>query len=271
MKIAAMSDLHLEYDARYFETNPRGSSTFYDDPPQPRADFLVLAGDIHSGPLAFDWARLHFAIPTVLIAGNHEPYNRELFRTIAFNRKKSETSDDPILFLERASWEGTAPDGQPVRFIGATLWTDFELYGTPDLSMALALRDLEDFKVINLERGYRTRKLRPADTLRVHVSSVEFITEELRRPFAGTTVVVTHHAPSPRSISPTFKSHPLNPAFVSNLEELMRTFEPALWIHGHMHESFDYTIGRTRVVCNPRGYFPDQLNPRFDPIFVVEI
>lgn len=197
-------------------------SAFYDRPPQPDADVLVLAGDIHSGPRAFEWTRLHYSIPPILIGGNHEPYNRELFRTIEFNRKKAERSDSLVVYLERATWEGVASDGRAVRFIGATLWTDFELYGTPDLSMALALRELDDFRVINIERGYRMRKLRPVDALRVHRTSMEFLNEELRRPFVGSTIVVTHHAPSPKSISPTFKDHPLNPAFVSNLEELIR-------------------------------------------------
>ncbi|HEX4077472.1 MAG TPA: metallophosphoesterase [Rhizomicrobium sp.] len=276
MKIAVMSDLHLEYDARYLKNTDssaqdRTTSRFYSEPPQPEADFLVLAGDIHSGPLAFDWTRRHFSIPTILIGGNHEAYDRELFRAIAFNRHKTETSDGPVVFLERATWEGALTRGERVRFIGATLWTDFQLYGTPARSMAIALEQLDDFKLIKFERGYRLRTLRPSDTARLHHTSVDFLHEELKRPFDGITVVVTHHAPSQRSISARFKNHPLNPAFASDLDGLIQTYKPSLWIHGHMHESFDYVIGRTRVVCNPRGYFPDQLNPEFDPHFVVEI
>jgi calcineurin-like phosphoesterase family protein len=64
-------------------------------------------------------------------------------------------------------------------------------------------------------------------------------------------VVITHHAPHPGSIAPKFATHPLNPAFVSNLEHLMGRAQ--LWIHGHTHRAFDYTVRGTRVVCNPRG------------------
>jgi 3',5'-cyclic AMP phosphodiesterase CpdA len=276
MKIAVMSDLHLEFDARSADSaHPRAqiadARDFYLKPPQPQADFLVLAGDVHSGPLAVDWVLRHFAIPTILISGNHEAYGHELFRAIAFNRQKAKTTDRRVVFLERATWKSESPAGERTRFIGATLWTDFRLYGTPTASMAIAQDRLEDFKVIRIERGYKLRNLRPSDTARLHDASVAFLHEELSRPFDGATVVVTHHAPSSRSIAPSLRDDPLNPGFASNLDTLISTYEPPLWIHGHMHDSFDYMIGRTRIVCNPRGYFPDQLNPRFDPRFVVEI
>lgn len=276
MKIAVMSDLHLEYDARLADAPALGAQgtdalDFYTKPPQPEADLLVLAGDVHSGALAVDWAVRHFSIPTLLIAGNHEPFGHELFRTIAFSRQRASTTNGRVNFLERATWEVERHNGERTRFIGATLWTDFRLYGTPESSMAIAQERLDDFRVISVERGYKMRALRPADTVRLHNASVAFLRKELSQPFDGVTVVVTHHAPSPRSIAPKFQGNPLNPAFASDLEGMIRAYKPSLWIHGHMHDSFDYTIGRTRMICNPRGYFPDQLNPRFDPCFVVEI
>jgi DNA repair exonuclease SbcCD nuclease subunit len=276
MKIAIMSDLHLEYDASFADAPALGEQgrdtlDFYSKPPQPEADLLVLAGDVHSGALAVDWAVRHFSIPTLLIAGNHEPFGHELFRTIAFSRQRASTTNGRVNFLERATWEVERHNGERTRFIGATLWTDFRLYETPEASMAIAQERLDDFRVISVERGYKMRALRPADTVRLHNASVAFLRKELSRPFDGITVVVTHHAPSPRSIAPKFQGNPLNPAFASNLEVMIRAYEPSLWIHGHMHDSFDYTIGHTRIICNPRGYFPDQLNPRFDPCLVVEI
>jgi predicted phosphodiesterase len=276
MKVAIMSDLHLEYDARHVDRlDHRGQSNaaldFYLKPPQPEADLLVLAGDVHSGALAIDWAAHHFAVPTILIAGNHEFYGHELFRTIAFNRQRAGTTNGQVIFLERATWEVKLQTGERARFICATLWTDFRLYRTPEASMAIAQERLEDFEVVIIERGYKLRKLRPNDTTRLHRASVAFLRRELDRPFDGITVVVTHHAPSPRSIAPKFQNDPLNPAFASNLDTLIYNYEPALWIHGHMHDSFDYRVGPTRVVCNPRGYFPDQLNPGFDPSLVVEV
>ena len=91
----------------------------------------------------------------------------------------------------------------------------------------------------------------------------------LAEPFDGKTVVVTHHAPSSQSVHPRYARDLLTPAFASNLEKLMDGDRAALWIHGHMHESFDYEIYDTRVVCNPRGYAPRALAPDFRPDLVV--
>lgn len=277
MRIAVMSDLHLELDAIENRLEQRGagthraSSRFYGHPPELKADALVLAGDIHGGAQAVSWADHHFPIPVVLICGNHEPYGHELFRLIAHNRQRASATHGHVAFLERATWTCRSKAGEHVRFIGATLWTDFQLDGTPERSMEIARQKLPDFSVIRIERGYKLRPLHPSDTARICAASITFLHEELSRPFDGVTVVVTHHAPSRRSIARAFENDPLNPAFVSDLEALIRTYVPSLWIHGHMHHSFDYMIGETRVVCNPRGYWPDRLNPDFDPLFAVDI
>lgn len=275
MKIAVMSDLHLEFDARYSAKtveppNAGAAFEFGQKPPQPNADLLIVAGDVHTGALGIDWVLRHFSMPAIVIGGNHEPFGHELFRVIQVNRDKASATNGRVTFLERGTWEAGRSAGEKIRVIGATLWTDFRLYGTPSLSMQLAQDQLDDFKLIKIERGYKLRSLRPADTARLHAASLAFLRKELSRQFDGKTIVVTHHAPSPRSVAPQFQNNPLNPAFVSNLEALIERHEPILWIHGHMHDSFDYTVGRTRVVCNPRGYFPDQLNPTFDPQFVIE-
>lgn len=271
-----MSDLHLEFDWAWSERSGKGAHVYQDldsfpSPPILAVDVLVLAGDIHSGSHSFDWVQKHFAIPTILIAGNHEAYNGQLFEVIALNRYKSLESDHHIVFLERASHEFRSSSGEKARFIGMTLWADFLLYHTPIESMAIAERSLEDFRCIKIERGYKIRTLTPADTARLHKTSVEFLRDELDRPFDGLTIVVTHHAPSPASVSPRFKGSALNPAFTSDLEEIIQLYQPSLWVHGHVHESFDYCIGKTRVVCNPRGYFPHQLNPQFNPSFIVDL
>lgn len=273
MKIAVMSDLHLECDdAAMLRAGIASTATsdFYLHPIQPKADVLVLAGDIHGGSRGIDWAARQFQIPTVIIAGNHEPYGCELFHVIAENRHKAATIAASIVFLEKATWEGTTRSGERARFVGTTLWTDFDLYGDPELSMALARERLADFQVIQIERGYRLRTLFPRDIARLHIASVAFLREQLDRPFDGLTIVVTHYAPSPKSIASNYAGNPLNPAFVSDLEPLIRAYKPDLWIHGHVHDSFNYTIGRTQIICNPRGYFPSELNPSFDPLLIVE-
>ncbi|WP_325677554.1 metallophosphoesterase [Rhodopila sp.] len=134
----------------------------------------------------------------------------------------------------------------------------------------MAEEKLDDFKIIKIERGYKLRTLQPEDTARLHTTTLAFLRKELSRKFDGTTIVVTHHAPSPRSIAPRFQNDPLNPTFVTDLERFIQRYEPSLWVHGHVHDSFDYRVGRTRVICNPRGYFPDQLNPAFNPLLTVE-
>ena len=274
MKIAVMSDLHLELDTNCAsKTSQAVSSTaieFSRKPPQPHADLLIVAGDVHSGALGIDWVLRHFAMPAIVIGGNHEAYGHELFRVIQINRERAHATNGRVIFLERATWQGSRPNGERIRIIGATLWSDFRLHGTPGRSMQIAQDRLDDFKVIRIERGYKLRTLRPMDTVRLHTATLAFLREELSREFEGTTIVVTHHAPSPRSVAPRFENDPLNPAFVSNLEAFIERYEPALWVHGHVHDSFDYRVGRTRIVCNPRGYFPDQLNPHFNPLLIVE-
>lgn len=142
-----MTDLHLEFDARFANHPEQGKNSpdFYLHPPQPEADLLVFAGDIHHGPLAIDWVVRHFSVPAILIAGNHELYGRELFRTIAFNRQRAAGTEGGVVFLERASWVHETAAGERLRLIGATLWTDFQLYGTPMESMAIAEQRLDDF------------------------------------------------------------------------------------------------------------------------------
>ena len=86
-------------------------------------------------------------------------------------------------------------------------------------------------------------------------------------------MVVTHFAPSLHSVSPRFAGSPVNAGFVSNLEAQIERWQPALWLHGHTHDSFDYRVGATRVVCNPRGYEKGGVleNPDFDPFLMIDL
>lgn len=115
------------------------------------------------------------------------------------------------------------------------------------------------------------RRFTPEDAIQLHSASRDWLTAMLAEPFDGKTVVVTHHAPSSQSVHPRYARDLLTPAFASNLENLVEGDRVALWIHGHMHESFDYEIYRTRMVCNPRGYAPKALNEDFDQIYTIEI
>ena len=84
------------------------------------------------------------------------------------------------------------------------------------------------------------------------------------------TVVVTHHAPSIRSVAEQYKNEHLSAAFASEMEKFIEKTKPDLWVHGHVHTSSDYHIGSTRVICNPRGY-ADEPNDNFDDDLVIEI
>jgi hypothetical protein len=127
-----------------------------------------------------------------------------------------------------------------VRFLGSILWTDFSLFGEGDrfFAMQQARQRMTDFS-INRINGQR---FTPEDAIRLHAASRDWLTAMLAEPFAGMTVVVTHHAPSSQSVHPRYANDPLTPAFASNLENLMDGERARVWVHGHMHESYDYEI-----------------------------
>ena len=112
----------------------------------------------------------------------------------------------------------------------------------------------------------------PADSAAQFQQSTRWLERKLDEPFDGKTVVITHHAPSMKSIHPRFAESLLNACFVSDAEYLLGGDRVSLWIHGHTHDSFDYSVDGTRVICNPRGYAKHGVNENaaFDAAFVVE-
>jgi predicted phosphodiesterase len=256
-KIRVMSDVHIEFGELPVPTAD--------------ADVAVLAGDVHVGFAAAAWADAlarQLDIPVVLIAGNHEHYNslsqgRHLAGIVDGLRKAAAASAGRVAFLER---DAAVVAG--IRFVGCTLWTDFELYGDPGKAMAQAEISMNDFRSIAYRPGVR---FTARDACAEFVLGRQFLERELAKPFEGSTVVVTHHLPSLKSVAPRFANDGLNPAFASRLDALVERSGAALWIHGHSHDSADYTLGKTRVICNPRGYHDVELNPRFDPALTVEI
>jgi predicted phosphodiesterase len=247
MKLHILSDIHLEF-ARF-------------DPPATDADVVVLAGDIGIGAHAVEWAAVTFPQPVVLVPGNHEYYGGHLKNTLTRMKRTAEGTQVRVLDGEAVVLGG-------VRFLAATLWTDFQLTRNPLLAQHEAQARMTDYRRI---RTAAYRRLRPPDTRAAHVAARRFLEQALAQPFDGRTVVVTHHAPSDRSVSRRFRSDAhLNAAYASDLEGLMGR-EVALWVHGHTHDSLDYQVGETRVVCNPRGYIPSEPNPAFDAGLLVEV
>ncbi|HCK81169.1 MAG TPA: metallophosphoesterase family protein [Candidatus Competibacter sp.] len=253
MKLHILSDLHL---------NVAGLEA-----PKTDADAIVLAGDIARPNEAMAWAT-SFERPVVYVPGNHEFYGgaldatlRELKRLGANTRVKVLDCDEIVL--------------GDVRFLGATLWTDFLLFGEGeprDWAMAQARLWVRDFSRIHLDEKLE-QLFSPAAAMGLFARHAAWLQGKLDQPFPGPTVVVTHHAPSPQSLHPRFANAALSACFVSDVEYLMGKDRVALWVHGHTHDSFDYTVNGTRVVCNPRGYAKHGVNENaaFDPELVVEV
>jgi predicted phosphodiesterase len=247
MKIHVLSDLHCEF------------APFH--PPPTDADVVVLAGDTSTGTRGIELARGWFpGRPVVYVAGNHEYYGES---TPRLGRKLAEASQGSgIHYLENRQ---VVVGG--VRFLGCTLWTDFELFGERQTAMGAAQAMMNDFRLIRVDPIYH--RFRPADARASHLVSRNWLAEQLDTPFDGPTVVVTHHAPSLRGVNPRFHDHPVTPAYASDLEWLLDG-RAALWIHGHTHVSVDYEMGGTRVLSNQRGYPEDPVGG-FDPALVVRV
>ena len=236
------------------------------------ADILVLAGDLDETHLSLRWARHYFPDkPIVAVCGNHELYRNHWVHGIQCMRDTAKSLD--IYFLEN---DEVVVDG--VRFLGCTLWTDYDLFGREHRAAAMkeAHERLNDHRLTDIS-DYPSRQffMTPADALERHQQSRAWLQEALARlpGAAAHTVVVTHHAPSGLSMAERYAKDLLSAAFASDLSDLMG--QSALWVHGHMHNSSDYMLNGTRVVCNPRGYVRrysgEVENKAFVPNLTVEV
>ncbi|HUU46022.1 MAG TPA: metallophosphoesterase [Acidobacteriota bacterium] len=249
MKLQILSDLHLEI-------NPCEVPAV--------GDVIVLAGDIHVGTEGIAWAKSHLSgRPVVYVAGNHEFYRR-LFPDL-LDELRAEADGSNVVFLENDAFVIGG-----VRFLGATLWTDFTLNGCArqEINMAAAKHGLNDFRAIKKASG---ELLHPSDVAEVHCRSVEWLRARLAERHEGPTVVVTHHVPCIMSTHPQNRFDPLTAAFVNNLENLILDHQPAIWISGHTHYCSDYRIGETRLISNQRGYSDIDDTGGFAPGRVIEI
>jgi predicted phosphodiesterase len=269
-KVWILSDLHYEL----ISERVRGDILRPNE-----VDLVIIAGDYHRVENAVDHARDNFpSLPLVMVCGNHEHYrsNLTIDEGVGYMREMAKIDRERNGFethvLENESIQLNINSGN-VRIIGATLWTDFKIFGDYASHSKVAAYYMNDYRMI---RGSDTIRLTPQETALRHRDSRQFIKAELKKPFHGKTIVVTHHLPSMRSVAKRYKDDLLTPAFASAIDELL-DMGAELWVHGHTHDSCDYVIGRTRVVCNPRGYSSfagptfGMENKAFDPNKVVEI
>lgn len=272
MRLLVLSDLHREVWRDAPGKAQEALSRLQPDIAASCPDVVILAGDIDVGRGAVAWADRAFPqLPVLYVSGNHEGYGHKID---ALRQKLAQecAATGHVHYLDRSEY--VIGD---VRFLGATLWTDFQLMGSDNYVEAqqAASAGMNDYRRIRLEKqGYR--RVRPLDSAQWHQEDKNWLQAKLDQPFSGATVVVTHMAPSERSIPDRFKGQLLSAAFASNLDSLVAQSD--LWVHGHVHDSMDYTIGSARVVCNPLGY-PLKArdgkwhaeNPAYDPGFIVQI
>jgi Icc-related predicted phosphoesterase len=248
MRIHIISDLHLEF------------APF--TPSDIEADVVVCAGDIHTGRNGLRWLREKFPkLPVLYVLGNHEFYGQKIPKLTTELKREAQVTNVKVLENDRIMIGG-------VSFLGSTLWSDFELNGDYAQAEVAAMAHMMDFRRIRTFPAYR--RFRPADARRIFSASVEWLRRETLDLKGSPFVIVTHHAPSACSIPAAFKGDALSPAYASNLDSLVEGSGASAWIHGHVHKHVDYSIGKTRVIANPRGY-PDEQMSGFDPRCVITV
>lgn len=265
MKIRIISDLHLDIN--------KGLPFQLKD----KEIFTIICGDI-SGyvNMTTEWLSQNVK-RGIFVAGNHILYN-ESEHSLQYLLRQYEQKyplDAQLSFLN-----DNYKVVDNIVFVGGTLWTDYCLFNNDqkDLYMWYAIRGLNDFHYgkynsdadVENENIKRLRKLRPEDCAEMFNRTITAIDEVCRRFPEKEIVVVTHHAPSLKSIAPQYKDDPLTACFASNLEEfILDRPNIKLWCHGHIHTACDYTIGECRVICNPRGYaiYNESLN--FNPKLII--
>ncbi len=245
VRIHLLSDLHNEFSPYI--------------PQLLDVDVVILAGDIDVKTRGVAWAKQAFTGPVLYVPGNHEYYGGHLSRTL---EKMRMDQDERVRVLDR---DEVIIGG--VRFLGATMWTEFAATGNAPLASLSAQNGMNDFRQIRTE-DYR--RIRPADLVEQSVKTRDWLRAKFAQTFDGHTVVITHHAPTLRSLqgNPHAGSH-LDAAYANRWDDLMGVEQVNLWVHGHSHTAVDYEIAGTRVVCNPRGYPGEDTG--FDSSLVLKI
>jgi predicted phosphodiesterase len=260
MLIRIISDLHLEFGN--FELPPL---------PEDKETILILAGDVGLSDRLYTFEPFKNVFENfrkvIYILGNHEFYKDSFKKSL----KTIKTFLSPYENVEVINNEIITIDD--VSFICSTMWTSFN--NANPIDMQLAKTSMNDYIVIRTgpDKAPYLKKLDPIDTFNEYVKAVEFIFPSIveQKKKMRKVVVVTHHLPSYLSVEEQFKGERLNSAYATELFNEIEETKPDYWIHGHTHASFDYMIGNTHVICNPRGYYSKALNKNFDPLLRIQI
>ena len=247
-----MSDLHLEF-GQYVVPVMKGESD----------TVLILAGDIGVVSKAYTFGTFLDDVcsrfnEVIMIMGNHEYYGTSIIRGV--DKMHDFFSADNFFILDDANH---TVDG--IKIFGGTMWTDMDKWNT--LTMYYAAGQMNDFKMIR-DGSFKDPYLK---RFTPEAAVARFMRFKLMVFDENPDLVISHHAPTELSISEQFKGDKLNGAYFSNLWNDIADSDIKLWIHGHTHSNSDYDIEGTRVICNPRGYAPHDLNQEFDSTLVVEI
>ena len=286
MKIKLVSDLHLEF-SDCFINNDEGADVLIlggdimiaqdlHDHPEPAntADQLAIANGTGLGRRQMTaqrfrdfFKRCSFQFPHVIyIMGNHEFYNGKFYAAIDYMRE--ECAKYPNVYMLEQDMKII----DDVVFVGGTLWTNMNK--RDPLTMHAIEGMMNDFRIIrNDKRNYAT--MSALDVAIRHDKTLGYIKHVVQEHKDKTCVVVGHHSPSFQSVNPIYAHETLmNGGYHSDLSEfIMDHPQIKLWTHGHTHHPFDYVIGETRIVCNPRGYENDGYSEQtgWDPTKILEI
>lgn len=265
MKILLLSDLHIEFTNNTHHT------------PQIECDIIVLAGDIGTGlngiKLANKWNG-ELNIPIVIINGNHEYYDNgygayfgmgklNLFQEMQL--RQLSLCNNGVHFLENGSMVVGG-----VRFLGCTLWTDFRTDKnlTQEQEMYQAKQFLNDYRACYYEPG---KLLTPQNTFDMHKKSKAWLNKEIKKPFEGKTVVVTHHSPILQGSNPIYLGDK-NGGFCNKMDNFIKKHSEVidLWLFGHTHFCTDADVNGVRIVSNQKGYHGEKIND-FDNFKIIDV
>lgn len=256
MKLKLFSDIHLEFREYLFDHIHLPHN---DD----KETALLLSGDISTGTSAIPFIEemcKNFKY-VIMISGNHEYYGQD-FDKVNSDWANYEQSGSPgnFHFLYN-DWR--ILDG--IRFLGGTMWTSF---GNKDLiSMRYASQRMNDYAAIKRNNMSLTTEFVAEE----HDRFINFLSQKLDENFNGPTVVLSHHSPG-NALRLRGRKERGDDCYFADIENLIgKSDKISLWVHGHVHQSYDYMINNTRVVCNPYGYWGHSVNGNFNRQIILEV